>query len=499
MKKFQIALALALNIQQPLLPSVVTTDTNISFPTVSVTRSTEAGFGIADNVAEETFSSLQSGSIALSALNPGYTIDGVQNVGEFIELRNTSGEPTSLTGYMLRYTNATGNRSNLYVFPEGSMMLGETLLLRLASSPEASQSDLTYTRTMALEAGPLELVYQDEVIDSVCWHGGADCLTKFVNKEGQRTSIVKDFETGVFSHQQDYAPSYDPARPGYQPPTKEEEHDSASSQCRGLEFSELYTYYEADQSEQFIELYNSSDEPIMLTGCHIKYKNKTIALSGDLPGGGYFVSVPEVALTKNPTSTNSYELVDVTGDVVDTVNLPHGQKKAAAYASFGLDESGEEQWLVTYARTPGEENVYQQYKSCTEGKVINEATGNCVKAATIKAVTDCPEGKYRNPETGRCKAYEDSTTKECKEGYERNPETGRCRKIKNNDGADYPLVPKTASEKATFIALYAVLAVVAVGVIYIIYQYRNELKRFIYQLLHPQRHHQKNHRKKKHS
>lgn len=456
---------------------------NLSTPLISVTTAQISAEPLATEADDEAFSESQSRAITLQALNPGYTIDGVQNVGEFIELKNSSASPVPLSGYALRYTNATGNRSNLYIFPEGSTMVGSTLLLRLASSPESNESDLTYTTTLALAAGPLELVYEDEVIDSACWTGKAECLPKFVNKDGQRTSLVKDEETGVFAHKQDYLPRYNPESPGYRAPeSSSPEEEPVAPQCRGLEFSELYTYYESESSEQFIELYNSSDEPMMLDGCAIRYKNKIMPLGGHLDANSYYVYLPDFALTKNPSSSNSYELVDTTGDIIDALALPKGQKKSASYAHFGAGDNGEE-WRITYARTPGEENVYQQFRSCLEGKIINPDTGNCVKAATIKEITDCPAGKYRNPTTGRCKSYETETTKECKEGYERNPETGRCRKIRNNDGADYPLVPKTASEKTTFVAFFAVLAVILAGIAYIIYQYRRELGQLLKKLL----------------
>ncbi len=496
MKKFQFALALAISVQQIVLPKLIAWNTNLSSLPISVTRES-----LRLNVAateKETFSSNQPWAITLHSLNPGYTIDGIQNVGEFIELRNLTGSPVSLTGYTLRYTNATGNRSNLYVFPEGSTMVGESLLLRLASSPESSQSDLSYTKTLALAAGPLELVYQDEVVESVCWTGKSGCLDKFINQDGRRTALVKDQASGTFSHQTDYSPQYDPERPGYQAPVlPAEENVPIEPQCRGLEFSELYTYYVSNQSEQFIELYNSTEQSMPLDGCQIKYKTKTLSLAGTLAAGAYYFIAPDFALTKNPTKSNTYELLDVTGDVIDTLVLPKGQKSSASYAYFGLGDDGKEEWLITYLRTPGEPNEYQQFRSCPEGKIINVNTGNCVKAATIQSLSDCPAGKYRNPTTGRCKSYETSTTKECKEGYERNPETNRCRKIKKNDGAAYPLVPKTASEKTTFVAFLAVVAVVLVGLAYIIYQYRQELGKLICRLLRLPRHRRQKNRQKK--
>ena len=491
MKKFKLAVAIIIGLISNVAFSQQSNNKLLNVPFVNYSTSVHA-------VEEESFSSpAQSPSLALLALNPGYAIDGVQNVGEFIQLTKLTPGPLPLAGYALRYTNKSGNKSDLFIFPEGSQMVGNTLTLRLASSPEASQADLTYTKTLALDAGPLELIYQEEVIDSVCWTGKDNCLQKFLNKDGSRTTIVQDLGTKVFAHESDYIPAYDPETPNYLPPPSaptEEDSDPIEPHGRGLEFTEILTYYDSDKSDQFIELYNTTDESMNLAGCSIKYKTKTLPLSGTLESSAYLAYHPDITLTKNPSSSNSYEIIDTTGDVLDTLILPHGQKKSTSYAEFGRTEAGSKNWLTTYSPTPGEANNFQQYRSCPEGKIINEETGNCVKAASISEIKECPAGKYRNPLTGRCKSLEeDSDVAPCKEGYERNPETNRCRKIRNNDGTTYPLLPQTAAEKSTFIAGIAIAAVLLVGAIYIILQYRPEISRFVKKHLHLLKPHEHKH------
>ena len=154
----------------------------------------------------------------------------------------------------------------------------------------------------------------------------------------------------------------------------------------------------------------------------------------------------------------------------------HGQKKSTSYAFFGYDNTGQALWRSTYQPTPGAANVYQEFRTCPAGKIINETTGNCVKVATLEPVQDCPAGKYRNPATGRCKNIETATVPTpCKEGYERNPETNRCRKIKTNTGADFALIPETGGESQSFIAIWALVALLALGIGYLIFQFRREL------------------------
>lgn len=444
---------------------------------------------------EPAWSATVKTDLIIKAVNPGYTIDGVRDVGELIELQKISDASLSLAGYEIRYMNSSGKSTLLLSFSEGSIMTGETLLARLARSAGDATADLTYNTTLALSGGPLEILYNGEVVDSVCWTGKDTCEKAF--KSNKPTSLVRDLSTGKFEHIEEYEPQFDPTKPSLiLPPEPEEPSDNndqksesttntnIAPKCRGLEFSEVFAYYADEKSEQFLELHNPTDHDIDLNGCHIRYKKKKYGLTGVMAVDGYYVYYPNVAgfsLTKNPNSSNTVELIDADGKLVDTLVYSHGQKKSTAYAQF-YGAAGEETWLMTYAPTPAAPNIYQEYRSCPEGKVINPATGNCVKAiAASTAPTDCPAGKYRNPLTGRCKNIEtESGPKPCAEGYERNPETNRCRKIKReNDGAGYALTPVTYSDNSTFIAFGVVAGLVAIGVIYIILQFRREVVRFL--------------------
>lgn len=468
--------------------------------------------------------------IVIKAVNPGYNTETGKNAGEFIEIANLSGEPQPLDDIAVVYTakptssSPNGKSTILYYFPEGSMFIGDTILLRYKDTPETSDKnqDLIYNTSLAM-AGTLSLVRlkSDVVINdppttlddlgkienSLCWLGGEECLPVFSTtvKSRSYTTILRNEETGEYEHVTDYTPTYDPNQHNlYLPPENKDissnlaqsqtgkttaSAQSASSelfntekdaQCQGLIFSEILSYYDEKETEQFIELYNSTGTSMLLSGCKIKYKTKyyELPISDAIDSLDYYVLHPEFKLTKNPNTENTLELYDVNGALVDSLSYPHGQKKTASYAQVGYKEDGTEDWRITYAVTPGEPNVYQQYKSCTDGKVINESTGNCVKAATMSSsLADCPAGKYRNPTTGRCKNIDsDGETAECKEGYERNPETGRCRKIKNNEGADYPVVPVTGmEERSVFVGLLAILGVVVIGAICIIFQFRREI------------------------
>lgn len=413
--------------------------------------------------------------IYIKAINPGYTVDGKSNVGEMIEIgRKESDTPISLAGITISYTNSSGNSSILFEFPEHSLMTGETLLLRLASSPESELAAVNYTKTLAYKGG-IDLMVDNEKVDSVCWTGKDECYKDF--KSANPTVLVRNLEMDGFEHigVTEYEPVYDSESYVVEASKDEEGYGQVVSQCRGLQFSEILSYYESSHTEQFIEFYNPKSEQILLDGCQVRYKNKNYNLSGIVAAEGYYIYYPDgFNLTKNPTNFNTLEIIDADGTVVDLLKYPNGQRKGGSYIFVGYDGAGEEIWRVTYAPTPGGPNNYQEFKTCETGKVINEATGNCVKVTSI-AEKFCKEGYFLNILTGRCNKMKTVEEKTCKEGYELNPETNRCRKIKENTGANYSLEPETYEEKSSFVALYAVLGVMGAGILFLIWEFRQEI------------------------
>lgn len=513
---FRISLMLGLAIlaqcKTLISKSIIAETTNIPSSTTKEAEKVEVPSDPTESTAPSDSPEVEeqykfASALIIKAVNPGYTIDGIRDVGEFIELQRTIDDSLLLAGYSIRYTNSSGKSTTLVNFSEGSSMAGESLLLRLARSPDSDQSDATYMTTLAMSAGTIEVFYNENVVDRICWSDKAetDCLPAF--KSAKPTILVRDLTKNQFAHLSEYSPYFNPEQPSlilppvepeppsttdpsnpddHTPPATEPEAPERSSRCHGLEFSEILSYYAEAKAEQFVELYNPTDNVVIVDHCALRYKNKTYPLSGEINSDDYYTFYPAAvspsfALTKNPTKSNTIELIDSDGSVVDLLVYNHGQKKSTSYAKF-YDKNGEEMWLLTYNSTPGGGNVYQEFRSCPAGKTINPATGNCVKVstATTSANTDCPAGKYRNPLTGRCKKIESASTepKPCAEGYERNPETNRCRKVTaTNNGAGYALVPTTYSGKSTFIALGVVILLVLLGIIYIILQFRREIAR----------------------
>lgn len=411
------------------------------------------------------------------AVNSGYVIDGINNVGELIEIARggDSDEMISLAGVTVRYTNTSGNETDLVKFPENSFLAGEKILLRLASSPGSELANLTYTKTLAMNAG-LSLWRGEELLDTVCFTGKGDCYKAF--DKNAPTTLVRNLATGEFEHLESFEPVF--VAESYVLKEEEEEGKGAvAAHCQSLQFSEILSYYAEAQTEQFVEIYNAGAEQVLLNGCTLKYKDKFYPLTGIVKPEEYYVRwADDFKLTKDPANYNTLEIIDEDGTVVDELVYSHGQKKGLAYALIGYDENGEEVWHTTYAATPGEENVYQEYRTCEEGKVINEETGNCVKVSAVAEKT-CEAGQYLNPLTGRCKKIETETEKVCQEGYYLYAPTGRCRKVVENDGAEYDIAAEDGEtqEEMSLVAVYTILAVLGIGLAYIIYEYRKEIGR----------------------
>lgn len=439
---------------------------------------------LAENVETTNQDVWSAPELYFKSVNPGYTVDGVNNVGEMFEIARggDSDEMISLAGVTVRYTNTSGNETVLVEFPENSFLAGERILLRLASSPGSELANFTYKKTLAMNAS-LALFRDDELLDAVCFSGKDECYTSF--NKNKPTTLVRNVLTGEFEHLENYESVFDVKNYNEKPEEDVDEgFGEVSGHCGGLQFSEVLSYYVETQAEQFVELYNAGAEQILLDGCVLQYKNKTYPLSGIVGPEEYFVRwATDFKLTKNPTTYGTLAILDVDGAVVDEMTYPNGQRKGTAYAMVGYDEKGDEVWHATYAVTPGQANVYHKYKTCEEGKVINEETGNCVKASAVVEKM-CEAGQYLNPLTGRCKKIETEEEKVCKEGYYLYAPTGRCRKVVENDGAEYDVIPDANEKKeSSFAAVYAVLGAVGAGLIYVIYEYRKEIvrvfKRFV--------------------
>jgi hypothetical protein len=278
-----------------------------------------------------------------------------------------------------------------------------------------------------------------------------------------------------------------------------ENEPEETNYCSGLKLNEIG----ANLNEQFVEVYNSTNETLDLSGCGLK-TNRSSAVyqfeNLELAAGDFLaVEISDTKLTLTKTTTGTVYLLDSAGGTIDE----HYYENLKAGTAYALVAGA---WASTYRPTPNEPNLHEQYAACPVGQERNLATGRCRKIQIDEPLADCGEGKFRNPETNRCKSYNNLTTTlapckdgyyrnpdtnrckkvdsndgltPCKEGYERNAETNRCRKIRQNNGADYGVKADETSDKSAFVGWAAVGAVALGGLSYVGFEFRHEIGKFI--------------------
>ena len=194
--------------------------------------------------------------------------------------------------------------------------------------------------------------------------------------------------------------------------------------CEGIVISELA----ANVTDQFIELYNQTNESLDISGCLLQTNrgNATYALPDVVLAAGAYepVYIADTDLTLTKTTSGTVYLLSSDGKLEADSSMYSNLAKETSWALVdGV-------WKQTYEITAGKANRYVKYPACDEGYWRNEETGRCNKIAEPAVLADCGEGRERNPATGRCRNIATgSTLAPCKEGQYRSEETNRCRSI----------------------------------------------------------------------
>ena len=198
------------------------------------------------------------------------------------------------------------------------------------------------------------------------------------------------------------------------------------NRCEGVMMSEI----SVNSSEQFIELYNTSDTPVALDGCRIQIEGKTgeyvFSINDVVDAHNYYVILVNDTELSLPKTVGSviYLLPPDSLTELDTTSY----KSLAKDTSWARGDDGV--WHQTYSITAGSQNEYQRYLPCDEGYWRNLDTGRCNKIAEQSIVADCGQGRERNLETNRCRNIEAiSILQPCREDQYRSEETNRCRSI----------------------------------------------------------------------
>jgi hypothetical protein len=288
------------------------------------------------------------------------------------------------------------------------------------------------------------------------------------------------------SHGYTDAPPDEGTEPGVDPDDK--------LQCAPIKLNEL----SFASGQMFVEIINESPELVDVSSCSVRRGTVIVNLSGLVgPGEIKTYAVTNVLINEPNADVNVY-VYDGSTRITDSLVQYKKVKAGASWAWF--DEEDRSGWMQTFAPTPGEENIYQQFQTCETGKMINPQTGNCIKMPAPLA--ECLTGQYRNPETGRCKklpvetalapcptgSFRNPETNRCKKlasesvlsacqiGYERNPETNRCRKAVDSSAPTFAVQNVPTSREANIMIIVAA-AGIGLTLAMIVWSFRQEISR----------------------
>ena len=296
---------------------------------------TSLGIIVAAMFARPVFAepSVPTSPLFFRAVNAGYKDDNSAQNYDFFELGKTVADDLDLSAFKIQYFNSSDNLAGELEFAEPTILRANSVVFGYQKSPQYQDAPARYlynfsSSGLASTAGRLRIVQGEKIIDELCW-GKTSCdqqLPKFATKQADnRTAVIcqKDC-TELFSLEEYYPNIQEDAI--YIPEPEPVEKPS----CSGLKITEIYSYYEENSSEQFIELFNSNEYDQNLTACTLRYKNKNYSLNGTLTAESYTI-IQDILLTKDPSSSITIELRDENG-LVDSLTYSHGQKRGASLA-----------------------------------------------------------------------------------------------------------------------------------------------------------------------
>lgn len=374
---------------------------------------------------------------------------GDNATNEYVEIINIGTQPASLQNVQVQYLTASFAANDpalkptrvLKAFGTNEVLQpGETYILVHKNAGITNDGgkfgifdDTTATGSLAKTGGSVRLaqsVPTPVLIDTVGW-GTAKQFEGAAAPSDSTTPLQRCYGTTVVDtdNNKNDLQLYDEAILRVLPLCVVAPPEPVVNECKGLVLSEIGANLESDA--QFIEIENPTAAAIDLTGCRAQTNRSSTAYyslpnQSLTPGTMYVLKIQGSGLTLTKTSSGTVYVLSSDGktevDSQDYSNLA----EQTSLAFFG------DSWQQTYAVTPGEKNIYQQFASCAVGYERNVLSGRCVQTAGKGSVllADCGEGKYRSEETNRCRSYATiAGLTPCKDGQYRSEETNRCRSI----------------------------------------------------------------------
>ena len=275
----------------------------------------------------------------------------------------------------------------------------------------------------------------------------------------------------------------------------------------------------SDQGNEFIEIYNPNDLPILMDR-YMLWIGQSLEKSYTFPVGTIidaksYISFTNAQIVFSLLNSSSQVRLTAEGEILDESPMYDNPDDNIAWAVV------DDRWQYTNQLTPGAANLpfvdnaeigqtddsvnelqpcaANQYRSpetnrcrliepptttptpCKDNQYRSEETHRCRNiSADVKTVAACNEDQERNPETGRCrKLAVEAAPVACKEGQERNPETNRCRAVKSISPADYAVLGVQSTNNDNVYVWLTIGAIILLALVYAAWEWRYELRRLV--------------------
>jgi hypothetical protein len=363
---------------------------------------------------------------------------------EYVVLCNNTGGDIDVTGWRLEYSAGTSGTSwTKKADLSGTITAGGEHVLATAGYMMERLPTLTFSSGLALSSGHLRITRPDQSgnieEDRVGWGSAlapetaateAPSAGQFLLRKLSEDSTFQDTDNNALDfHEPEYIAGQEPpeAEPEPEPdavpepepePTPEtsaeptvEETDSAAKVVP-IELSELLVdpvSPATDANDEFVELYNPSDEPADLDGYQLQaganysYKQSLDELS--IPAHGYLTLY---SLDSNLTLSNAgskVRLLAPTKTVISEITY----EKAVAGAAYARFSSG---WQWTTTPTPDQPNVFTQASAQEAAKTAAAAKKKKTAAAAKSSTKSTARAKAAAAQAATGEAYEEPAADE---------------------------------------------------------------------------------------
>jgi hypothetical protein len=290
-------------------------------------------------------------------------IKGIHANDDFIEIYNPGCTDRDISNWKLRKRIGSGTESSIKVISDGTILHAKSYFLwsnsDVADMVKADQS----TGATLSENYSIALIDNEEIIDSITWGANSHSFsgTHLYPENPTATQVLKKDINNNFKTELNYSPKNSSFTNSSEldlcPKKEPEPKPEPKTYSNKIQITELLPYPD-DGDEEYVELYNGSDEKIELGGWSLHDASKSgeyIFSSADSINPKEYLAVygSKYKFALNNSGDESVTLYDPNKTEVFSI-LYNGSKKGISYNFDGKD------WRWSKFLTPGKENVFEK-------------------------------------------------------------------------------------------------------------------------------------------